>query len=518
MLFNSHVFIFLFLPITLFVFFKIGRMGYSRLAIAWLIGASLFFYGWWNPAYMILIIGSVLFNYTMGVLIVNQSKKYLALGIIVNLFLLGYFKYANFFIANINVLTGKTFHLGEIFLPLGISFFTFQQIAYLIDTYRGKTHKYDFLHYSLFVTFFPQLIAGPIVHHREMLPQFAEKSSLRFNAENMAVGLTIFFIGLFKKVVLADGVAVYASPVFDAALNGFTLTFFEAWGGALAYTFQLYFDFSGYSDMAIGLGRMFGIRLPLNFHSPYKAVNIIDFWRRWHITLSRFLRDYLYIPLGGNRKGPLRRGINLMITMLLGGLWHGAGWTFVIWGGLHGVYMLINHAWQGFRRLLGQDIKKSSFVGRLASMTLTFTAVVVAWVFFRAKSFDSALSILQSMIGLNGFALPETYLGYLNRLFSLGTRLAELGWQFERIEFFKGIREIASLGFLLLLVWFAPNTQQLMARYRPAFDTYKGKSESSCWQWMQWQPRRRWAIVCSVVTLLAILGLTRVSEFLYFQF
>jgi len=360
MLFNSYQFIFLFLPITLLGFHLLGKEGYNRTAIAWLVGASLFFYGWWNPAYLALILFSIVFNYGVGVSLgyaPNSPKKksVLFLGVASNLGLLGYYKYANFFIENINVITGAEIVLDQIILPLAISFFTFQQIAYLVDVYRDKVKEHNFLHYCLFVTFFPQLIAGPIVHHKEMLPQFAQAITYRLRAKHLAVGFTIFVIGLFKKVVLADGIAVYATPVFEIAEFNVALTFFEAWGGALAYSFQLYFDFSGYSDMAIGIARMFGIRLPLNFNSPYKAISIIDFWRRWHLTLSRFFRDYVYIPLGGQRKGEIRRLVNLAITMLLGGLWHGAGWTFVFWGGLHGLFLVINHIWSNAKIKMVHD-------------------------------------------------------------------------------------------------------------------------------------------------------------------
>ena len=292
MLFNSYTFIFLFLPTVLLGFHLIGKQGHHRVAIAWLVGASLFFYGWWNPAYLGLMLVSIFFNYGIGVSLGGAPKQpnkkpILIFGVIVNLGLLAYFKYANFFVDNLNNIAGTDIVLEQIILPLAISFFTFQQIAYLVDAWRGETKEYNFLHYCLFVTFFPQLIAGPIVHHKEMLPQFAKDVVYKLRSKHLAIGLTIFAIGLFKKVVLADGISVYASPVFDAAEAGVVLTFFEAWGGSLAYTFQLYFDFSGYSDMAIGIARMFGIRLPLNFNSPYKATSIIDFWRKWHITLSR---------------------------------------------------------------------------------------------------------------------------------------------------------------------------------------------------------------------------------------
>jgi len=376
MLFNSFEFIFFFLPITLTIFFWIGKRNHHQVAISWLVLCSLFFYGWWSPAYLALILFSMLFNYAFGVMLGNgesrkNKKALLILGVGINLGLLGYYKYANFFIDQLNWLLDSNFHLEKIFLPLAISFFTFQQIAYLVDAYRQETKEYNFLHYCLFVTFFPQLIAGPIVHHKEMLPQFSKNIVYKFNYEHMAMGITIFIIGLFKKVILADSVSIYATPVFNAAEIGATVTFFSAWGGALAYTLQLYFDFSGYSDMAIGIAYMFGIKLPINFNSPYKATSIIDFWRRWHITLSRFLRDYLYFALGGNRKGSIRRYINLFLTMLLGGIWHGAGWTFVIWGMLHGTYLIINHAWRKIRFDIFKCTKNISFCELTTAKILT---------------------------------------------------------------------------------------------------------------------------------------------------
>ncbi len=305
MLFNSFEFLFLFLPLTLVGFFLSSRIG-RETGILWLVAASLFFYGWWNPVYLWLIVGSTLGNYLIGARIGaaladshrRQARFWLVLGVSANLALLGWFKYAHFFLDTINQFSGSEFTLPAIVLPLAISFFTFQQIAYLVDTWRGIQPEHRLSHYLLFVTFFPQLIAGPIVHHKEMLPQFLTTGETATRWSDLAVGLTIFALGLFKKAVLADGIAPYATPVFDAAARGETLTLLQAWGGALAYTLQLYFDFSGYSDMAIGAARMFGIRLPLNFHSPYKATSIVEFWRRWHMTLSRFLRDYLYIPLG----------------------------------------------------------------------------------------------------------------------------------------------------------------------------------------------------------------------------
>jgi len=518
MLFNSYIFIFLFLPVVLFGFHWIGSLGRHRVAIAWLVAASLLFYGWWNPAYLGLILGSMLFNYAMGVAILTDKlpnkKCLLVTGIATNLALLGYFKYANFFVDNLNTLVGNSLTLETIILPLAISFFTFQQITYLVDAYRGETREYHFLHYALFVTFFPQLIAGPIVHHREMLPQFARDTLYRLKAEHLAVGITIFALGLFKKVVLADGIAVYATPVFDAAEAGVVLTLFEAWGGALAYSLQLYFDFSGYSDMAIGLARMFGLRLPLNFNSPYKATSIIDFWRRWHITLSRFLRDYLYIPLGGSRKGEARRMANLMITMLLGGLWHGAGWTFVLWGGLHGLYLMVNHGW---RRLL--PVTSENVFRKVFGWTVTMLAVVVAWVPFRAETMEGASQVLGAMIGMNGLSLSDSMIGQIGALEPwLVAHGAVFHGMFSNGVFGNKISAVLWIVVLILIAIALPNAQQIMRRYRPAFETYKGEIPRVRYRWLEWRPTIVWTVYSSILLTLAIISLNRFSEFLYFQF
>ena len=412
MLFNSSTFLFAFLPIVLCGYWLLDRFVQKKvLNYVWLVLCSLFFYTWWNPIYFCLLAPSIVVNYFLGTYIGSESAKnrkaVLIFGIAANLALIGYFKYANFFVDNLNALTGSSIELGNITLPLAISFFTFQQITYLVDAYRGETRDYDFLHYCLFVTFFPQLIAGPIVHHGEMLPQFEAAKPGALNPKNISIGGTIFAIGLFKKVVIADTVANFATPVFNAALQGNEVGFADAWIGALCYTLQLYFDFAGYSDMAIGLGRLFGIVIPLNFNSPYKASNIAEFWRRWHITLSRFLRDYIYIALGGNRKGMVRRYSNLLITMLLGGLWHGAGWSFVFWGGLHGFYLVVQNAWSTLLMSLGFDARNAGQVRRVLGTALTFLAVVVGWVFFRAESFSSGVSLVESMFGFNGLQLPE---------------------------------------------------------------------------------------------------------------
>jgi len=428
--------------------------------------------------------------------------------------MLGYFKYTNFLVENINAIFENDYHLNKIILPLAISFFTFQQIAYLVDAYRGETKEYNFLHYCLFVTFFPQLIAGPIVHHREMLPQFASDLIYKLNFKHISVGFTIFILGLFKKVVLADGVSVYATPVFIAADSGITITFLEAWCGALAYTLQLYFDFSGYSDMAIGIARMFGVRLPLNFNSPYKAKNIVEFWRRWHMTLSRFLRDYLYIPLGGSRRGPIRRYINLMTTMILGGLWHGAGWSFAIWGALHGAYLIINHAWS---KMFHESLWWK-YVGKYLAWPITFLSVVVAWIPFRAETLSGAKNIWLCMAGQQGFSLPVSYFDKINRLNGFGDYLISSGWSFIRLDYFYGPNEVLLILLLLFIIIFMPNTQQFLSKYRPALETYKGEIEKISSSFLSWRPTIFWALLISMFLIVSVLGLSSVSEFLYFRF
>jgi D-alanyl-lipoteichoic acid acyltransferase DltB (MBOAT superfamily) len=518
MLFNSYPFIFLVLPLTLIGFFALGGVN-RKLAAGWLVAASLFFYGWWNPVYVSLLVSSFLFNYLLGMAVVRaragrdmpRAKSLMAFAIAVNLGVLGYFKYANFFLENANALLGTAGSLGNIILPLGISFFTFTQIAFLVDAYAGKAEEYSLTHYALFVTYFPHLIAGPILHHREMMPQFGMARTYRPDYELIAAGFTIFVIGLFKKVIIADGVAGYVPAVFDAPRGGVTLTFLEAWCGALAYTFQLYFDFSGYSDMAVGLSLMFGVRLPVNFHSPYQSVNIIDFWRCWHMTLSRFLRDYLYVPLGGNRKGPARRYVNLMITMLLGGLWHGAGWTFVAWGGLHGAYLVVNHLWRALRARLGHDLDRSTRLGRAAGCAVTFAAVVAGWVVFRADSLGTAGAILEAMAGRNGFVVPEVW---LVRWGAFGEWLAQRGMVFGPTPALAHTGIVHWIWILLAVVWFAPNTQQIMAASRPALGI---PPDSAGVRW-RWRPSFTAAVMVAGMGLTVLVNLHRHSEFLYFQF
>jgi D-alanyl-lipoteichoic acid acyltransferase DltB (MBOAT superfamily) len=512
MLFNSYEFIFFFLPLSLLVYLALRKYGSRRVSLSWIVAASLFFYGWWNPAYLGLILASMFFNYSIGTLLSsnrshNSRKTILVIGITANLLLLGYYKYANFFVDTINEVFGYSWNFEHIILPLAISFFTFQQITYLVDAYRAETREYNFLHYALFVSFFPQLIAGPIVHHREMMPQFVMLEKKIFNFENIAVGLSIFFLGLFKKVVVADSLSPYAISAFDVVAGGGVLSFFEAWLGVLAYTFQLYFDFSGYSDMAVGIAFLFGIRLPLNFNSPYKSGSIIEFWQRWHMTLSRFLRDYLYIPLGGNRKGLPRRYINLMLTMLLGGLWHGAGWTFVVWGGLHGIYLVINHGWRSIKEVLGIR-QTGSAIARMLSQSLTFFSVALAWVYFRADSLDAANLMVKSLFGYGGVIWPEEAKGQLGAFADI---LPSLGVQFQFQEHFNGLDHILLVVSLLLVVWLAPNIHQVFYKNTAVIDPPQPVR-------LSWRPDFKWATAITVIAVVSLLKLGQVSEFLYFQF
>jgi alginate O-acetyltransferase complex protein AlgI len=517
MLFNSPIFIFLFLPFTLTVFFTLAKYANNNSAILWLVIASLFFYGWWNPTYLLIIILSIIINYKLGNDIrESKSKAKMIFGICLNLLVLIYYKYTNFLVFNTSEFITGGFEIEEIILPLAISFFTFQQIAYLVDSWRGGVEKLKFTHYSLFVTFFPQLIAGPIVHHNEMLPQFYNVNRYKFSASDMAIGISIFSIGLFKKTVIADGIATYANPVFNLADAGNSLDFFVAWYGVLAYTLQLYFDFSGYSDMAIGLARMFGIKLPLNFYSPYKAASIVEFWRRWHITLSRFLKDYVYIPLGGNRKGPFLKYLFLFLTMFLGGLWHGAGWNFMIWGALHGFYLSVNHGWS----LLTKHHTAFKLPKSL-SWLLTFIVVAIGWAFFRATTFDGALTLVKSMVGLNGFALPHAIVA---RLGGLGEFLMNHG-----VTGYHGGAStlVAGWGFsilLLIAVLVLPNIQDIFQRYNVTISKiHKGSDNTSARflngiSQLEWKPTTSWAVFTGVIFLLSVLTFGQVSDFLYFQF
>lgn len=492
MLFNSYEFIFIFLPITFFIYFYLNSKRLTEVAKGFLVFSSLFFYSWWNIAYLPLILGSMLFNYVIGNTLSKtkednkkglhktfSKKSILIFGIVCNVSLLGYFKYADFFIENFNLTIGTSVDLLNLLLPLAISFFTFQQIAYLVDSYKAETKEYDFLNYALFVTFFPQLIAGPIVHHKEMMPQFATLKNKVKNYRNIALGLFIFSIGLFKKVVIADTFAVWANQGFDVAE---TLNLFEAWATSLSYTFQLYFDFSGYTDMAIGIALLFNIKLPINFNSPYKALSIQDFWRRWHITLSRFLRDYIYIPLGGNKKGNFRTYSNLMATFIIGGFWHGAGWTFLFWGFLHGLALSIHRLWQ----TLG--FKMWSWL----AWFITFNFVNIAWVFFRAKEWDDAVKVLSGMIAIDNIALP----GFLKSKLSF---LSDYG-----ITFDSWLKSISGNYITVLWIIVGFVLVVLFKNSMEKRDLFKLNYKTALWS--------------GIAFVGGVLSLTKVSEFLYFNF
>ena len=515
MLFNSYEFLLLFLPASLTGYFLLGRLG-NIYGAGWLALCSIFFYAWWDYRYIPLLLTSIIGNYFVGCIVAARpatakAKRLLIGAVGANLALLAYYKYADFFILSTNQMLGGALPLLNIVLPIGISFFTFTQIAFLVDAYEGKAKELRFTYYALFVTYFPHLIAGPVLHHKEMMPQFDVGRNYRPNLENFQVGVTIFIIGLCKKVLLADSLAGFASPVFSA---GSSPGLFVAWGGVLAYSFQLYFDFSGYSDMAIGISRLFGVKLPLNFNSPYKAANITDFWRRWHMTLSRFLRDYLYIPLGGNRHGPFRREVNLLVTMLLGGLWHGAGLNFVIWGGLHGFFLMINHLWQDALARIGWD--RGGRMGTVLGVVLTFFVVNIAWVFFRAPDVSTALNVLKGMFGVHGAAVPEALLARMAILRPLATSLhigGFLGGGSAFVMNFTWVLVGAIIAFCL------PNTQELMRRFEPALpDSRLAEKPTFALFPLSWRPNTAWAISIGLAGAACLLSLTRPTEFLYFQF
>jgi alginate O-acetyltransferase complex protein AlgI len=536
-LFNSFSFLVGFLPVVMAGFFILSRMNQPRLAGLWLTCASLFFYGWWNPLYLPLLAGSMIFNYLLGgYLLRKPSRLLLALGIAANVLLLGYYKYAGFLLQTVDQLTGLDWAIPNIVLPLAISFFTFQQIAYLVDAHDGDVAEHDFLNYCLFITFFPHLIAGPITHHREMLPQFNDPAVFRPKLENFVVGLTLFLIGLAKKVAIADTMGNFARPVYAAAADGVPVTFLEAWGGALSYALQVYFDFSGYTDMAIGLGLMFGISLPPNFDSPFKARNIIEFWSRWHMTLTRFVTAYIYNPIVMRMtrrraaKGlPLPKRGNMpagafaslvafptMLAMFIIGVWHGAGWQFAVFGLIHGAYLTINNAWRAVKVRLGLPIDSNRPLAVATSVALTFFCVVVALVFFRADHMPAAFNLLTGMFGGHGLVVPE-------RMISLPglTAVAHaLHLQVSDLEHF-GFTQVLWIVALLIVVWTMPNSQQLMRHYRTALAAKPKLSwlQATC-PTLVWHPT---GVIGFAVGWLGFFLVIRAisaapTEFLYFQF
>lgn len=473
MLFNSPEFIFLFLPITLLLFVLGQRMG-GNYALHVIALASFFFYSWWDIHSLPILLTSIGINWALGEWIRtatenNQHQRariFCGAGIAANLILLIYYKYSGFIVKQIiEAITGKETGFIPPELPIGVSFFTFTQIAYLIDTVSGKSKKYSPVHYAIFVNYFPHLIAGPILHHAEMMPQFESVKKKTQIRSDLAIGGGIFLIGMSKKLLIADPLGTYVN-IFYSGLSNTTATpgFFECLLGSLAYSLQLYFDFSGYSDMAIGISRMFGIDLPLNFNSPYKSTNIIEFWRRWHISLSTFLKDYLYIPLGGGRKGTARRFLNLFITMLLGGMWHGAGWTFIIWGAIHGVLLSMNHA---LIHIFGppKAFDRQGTITRAAKTVITFIAVTLAWIPFRAPDLETTQQVISGLFGLNGASLPQQVLSIAPFLNHIATGVGNVplladGTVMGFIE--MSILSVIGLG----LAWLAPNTQEMKHAHR----------------------------------------------------
>ncbi|CUI16814.1 alginate O-acetyltransferase [Candidatus Protochlamydia naegleriophila] len=480
MLFNSYSFLLLYLPVVLTGFFGLAKLRLTQAARAWLLFSSLFFYAYWDIRFLPLLLASIFFNYGCGKTILQASERIkkiiLCLGVGGDLALLFYFKYYNFFLG---MFTDNS--LIEVLLPLGISFFTFTQIAYLVDAYQGKADSCDIISYGLFVTVFPHLIAGPILHHKEMLKQFTHLRMYVVSWPHIAQGCFLFVIGICKKVMIADHLAVFVKPVFDNAFVE-NIAFVQAWFAALSYTLQLYFDFSGYSDMAVGLGLLFNLHLPINFNSPYKADSIIDFWRRWHITLSNFLRDYLYISLGGNRQGQIAKWRNLLLTMLLGGLWHGAGWTFVVWGACHGCFLVINHLWRHFKLSMP----------RMPAKVLTLLAVIFSWVIFRSPDLPSAFNIISGMLGLNGIVLPVSYETHLAFLKSYGVHFINL--LDSNFRFY----DIIILATLCAVVLWLPNSNEWLQRFK--------KNPTI------------WAVPCGLLFALVFLQLDSLAEFLYYQF
>lgn len=496
MLFSSLPFIAVFLPAVWIGYHSLQRLGRPTAARTWLVVSSLTFYGWWHVEYIPLLIGSMAVNYLIGQRLGKHpgQLRLLVGGVLFNLALLGYFKYAGFVVENLITLGLASPPAPHIALPLAISFFTFQQIAYLVDSQRGETREYSPQNYALFVTFFPQLIAGPIVHHREMMPQFdAHDQAKRHGLGRFApAGLALFALGLAKKVLIADTFAVWADQGFTGTAP---LHLLSAWAISLSYSLQLYFDFAGYSDMAMGAALLFGIRLPLNFRSPYLSLNIQDFWRRWHMTLSSFLRSYLYIPLGGNRHGEARTALALFVTFVLGGLWHGASWMFVLWGVLHGTAIVLHRQW----RRTGLRLRGS------AGWVLTFVFVNAAWVVFRAPDLTSASRIFKGMIGANGVALPASLPSPIREIAQgLGLHIAP-SWG----SGIGGNTDGILLWLFLALVGIG------VLRKQDAMGSHIADEPRDVWQPSRWQ-----VVILAVLAWLAIALLAegRSSPFLYFEF
>ena len=521
MVFNSYQFIFGFLPAVVVVFFALGRVSRAW-ALRWLIGASLFFYAWWRPLNVLIIAPSVLINFALARVLQRLNKQgnrgaaraVLLVGIGFNVAFLGYFKYSNFLVGAVNDAFGTQMFLAQVVLPLGISFITFQKIAFLIDVHAGRVESFTLQDYCLFVLFFPQLIAGPIVHYREMMPQF-HRVSCHFDRENVSVGLTLLAFGLFKKVFLADNIAQLVTPIYQQAASGSRVGLLSGWIAAIGFTLQIYFDFSGYTDMALGIARLFGVKLPPNFNSPLRASSIIDFWQRWHMTLTRFLTAYIYNPLTlwltrrrAARGLPAFAGRNksagafsellmfpILLTMLVSGIWHGAGYTFIVWGVLHGVFLTLNHAW---RLLEPRVLRDNSLYARFmqpAGFIITFACVAASMVIFRASNLRTAIDLVQGLFGLHGIGLSAMRDG-------IG-RKGTIIW----------------IAFPAAIALLGPNTLQILSRYEPALGWKPSHHDgAAAGTRMLWRPSLAWAVAVSTIAATGILYLGGQSEFLYWQF
>jgi alginate O-acetyltransferase complex protein AlgI len=542
MLFNSYQFLFAFLPITLVVFLLLGRAS-RNLALGWLIVASLIFYGWWRPINVPIIGVSLAINFTLARLLqrlgADERRSRLRLivlifGIAFNLCFLGYFKYTNFIVSSINDIAGTDFVLTHIVLPLGISFITFQKIAFLVDVQAGRVESFTLRDYLLFVLFFPQLIAGPIVHYREMMPQF-HRNPCRFDKEAVSVGLTMIVFGLFKKVVLADVTASYVTPIYTLVGGGGSVSLLPAWAAAIGFTLQMYFDFSGYSDMAAGLACCFGVRLPLNFYSPLQATSVIDFWSRWHVTLTRFLTAYLYNPLSlwltrrrfaKGLPGLVGRNASFgafcqllavptLLTMLVSGVWHGAGYLFILWGLLHGVYLVINHAWRRVGPKLWASKESYARFMQPVGFVLTFISVAIAMVLFRSPTWHAALEVFKGMVGRHGLELPQLFVDKL-RAKGLAQHLALIGGGLPAKEF---TLMYLWLFAMLLIALTLPNSIQIMARYEPVLGAKERPANTGLSRLaLTWNPTLTWAVVMALMATAALLRVGGHSEFLYWQF
>jgi alginate O-acetyltransferase complex protein AlgI len=520
MLFNSYEFILAFMPITLIIFGILCSFQKKKFVFVWLITVSLISYSFWGTSHLLVLLFSTGLNWIFAEIIhkrrdiisdkkesIFSVKLIVTIAITFNLLLLGYFKYANFLIDTLASIGLNVSHIENIFLPLGISFYTFEQISYLVGIAKNDSKNYSYPRFLAFVAFFPHLVAGPILNASELIPQF-RKLNYRIDFRNIAIGLTIFSFGLFKKVVIADSISGYATPIFTAADGGTQITFLLAWQAAIAYTLQLYFDFSGYSDMAIGLAKLINIKLPINFFSPYKAIGIGDFWRRWHISLGRFLRDYIYIPIGGSRKGNARTYLNLFLTMLIGGLWHGSSWTFVFWGALHGLYLCVDRGWGIF--LKKKNIVWNSVYHQFFARMLTLLAVINSWVIFRSQSFSGAFNILAGMSGLNGVTFSQEFSN------SFGI-LKNLGVKFETLNGSAGMTGSLLLIVVLLSTLCLPNIYQFMIKEPVALDFYSHLSNQKTPRYA-WQPSLGHSVLTFIVLTVSLAFCSKPSEFLYFQF